>query len=120
VDGSLLLSQHAHGDGWPGAWEPEPQEGQLGCRRGERCQVLDAVCGNQDRLRLLAGPMGPGGLYLDEEQLRRCFRRPSPSMTVTSGTALQGIPFSMATDSTTAVICLVGQNSTDKSAPYSP
>ncbi|MFO0001120.1 MAG: hypothetical protein ACK559_08320, partial [bacterium] len=45
--------------------------------------------------------------------------RPSPSMTVTSGTALQGNPFSMATDCTTAVICLAGQNNTDRSAPYS-
>ncbi|MFO0001921.1 MAG: hypothetical protein ACK559_12400, partial [bacterium] len=49
-----------------------PQQWQLGCRRGERHQILDAICGDQDRLRLLAGPMGPGGLHFDEEQLRRC------------------------------------------------
>ncbi len=45
--------------------------------------------------------------------------RPSPSMTVTSATVLQGSPFSTATDCTTAVICLDAQNNTDRLAPYS-
>ncbi len=96
-----------------------PQKGQLRRRRGDRCQILDTIRRDQDRIRLPAGLTGRYALISIKNSFVDVSRRPSPSMTVTSGTVLQCSPFSTATDCTIAVICLDAQNNTDRLAQYS-
>ncbi len=74
-----------------------PQKGQLGCRRGERCQIFWTPYA---AIRIGSGSLLDRWVLVAFISMKNSFvdvsLRPSPSMTVTSGTALQGSPFSMA------------------------